>query len=49
MIEEDYAGKIRNGGVRITGANFVSPIANKVSDLLDVLIDFCKYKSVRFK
>ena len=40
MIEDEYAGRIRNGGVRITGANFVPPNANKVSDLLDELIDF---------
>ena len=40
MIEDDFAGRIRNGGVRITGANFVPPNANKVSDLLDELIDF---------
>lgn len=39
-IEEDFAGRIRNGGVRITGANFTSPNANKVPDLLDELIDF---------
>ena len=39
-IEEDFAGRIRNGGVRISGANFVPPNANKVSDLLDELIDF---------
>ena len=40
MIEEDYAGRIRNAGVRITGANFTPPNANKISDLLDELIDF---------
>lgn len=40
MIEDDFAERIRNGGVRITGANFVPPNANKVSDLLDELIDF---------
>lgn len=40
MIEEDFAGRIRNGGVRITGANFIPPNANKVSDLLDELIHF---------
>jgi Fic family protein len=40
MIEEDFAGRIRNGGVRISGANFVPPNANKVSDLLDELIYF---------
>ena len=39
-IEEDFAGKIRNGGVRIMGANFVPPSANKVSGLLDELVDF---------
>jgi Fic family protein len=39
-IEEDFAGRLRNAGVRITGANFVPPNANKVSDLLDDLIDF---------
>ncbi|MDP2159633.1 MAG: Fic family protein [Flavobacterium sp.] len=40
MIEDDFAGRIRNGGVRITGANFVPTNATKVSDLLDELIDF---------
>jgi Fic family protein len=39
-IEEDFAGRIRNGGVRISGANFVPPNASKVSDYLDELIDF---------
>lgn len=39
-IEDDFAGRIRNGGVRITGANFTPPNANKVADLLDELIDF---------
>ncbi|NDP27758.1 MAG: Fic family protein [Flavobacterium sp.] len=39
-IEEDFAGRIRNGGVRISGANFVPPNANKVSDYLDELIEF---------
>lgn len=39
-IEEDFVGRIRNGGVRITGANFTPPNANKVPDLLDELIDF---------
>ena len=37
-IEDDFAGRIRNAGVRITGANFVPPNANKVSDFLDELI-----------
>lgn len=39
-IEDDFAGRIRNGAVRIVGANFVPPNANKISDLLDELIDF---------
>lgn len=39
-IEDDYAGRLRNGGVRIVGANFTPPNANKVSDLLDELITF---------
>ncbi len=37
-IEDDFAGRLRN--VRISGANFVPPNANKVSDLLDELVDF---------
>lgn len=39
-IEDDFVGRLRNGGVRISGANFVPPNANKVSGLLDELIDF---------
>lgn len=39
-IEEDYAGRLRTGGVRISGANFVPPNARKVPDLLDELIQF---------
>ncbi|MFD2909071.1 Fic family protein [Flavobacterium ardleyense] len=39
-IEDDFAGRIRNAGVRISGANFVPPNANKISDLLDELIQF---------
>jgi Fic family protein len=39
-IEDNFAGRIRNGGVRIVGANFVPPNANKVADLLDELIAF---------
>ncbi|WP_443946179.1 Fic family protein [Pedobacter sp. AW1-32] len=39
-IEDDFAGRIRNGGVRIVGANFTPPNANKVSDFLDDLIQF---------
>jgi len=39
-IEDDYAGRLRNGGVRIAGANFLPPNAQKVSGLLDELIQF---------
>ncbi len=39
-IEDLYAGRLRNGGVRIQGANFVPPNAQKVSALLDDLIDY---------
>ena len=39
-IEEEFAGRLRNGGVRISGANFVPPNALKVSGLLDDLFTF---------
>jgi Fic family protein len=39
-IEGDFAGRLRNGGVRISGANFVPPNALKVSPLLEELLDF---------
>ena len=39
-IEEDFAGRLRNGGVRISGANFVPPNALKVSGLMDDLLVF---------
>lgn len=39
-IEDDFAGRLRNGGVRISGTNFLPPNANKVSELLDELIEF---------
>lgn len=45
-IEQDFAGRIRNSGVRITGANFMPPNANKVSGLLDELIDFVNLNSL---
>lgn len=46
-IEDDFAGRIRNGGVRISGANFMPPNANKVSDYLDELIDFINTNPLR--
>ena len=39
-IEDDFAGRLRNGGVRIAGANFTPPNAQKVPDLFDELFDF---------
>ncbi|MCF0069035.1 Fic family protein [Dyadobacter sp. CY261] len=39
-IEDDFAGRIRDAGVRIVGANFTPPNARKVPDLLDELIAF---------
>lgn len=39
-IEKDFAGRLRNAGVRIVGANFTPPNALKVPDLLSELIDF---------
>lgn len=39
-IEDDFAGRLRNAGVRIAGANFTPPNAQKVSALIDELILF---------
>lgn len=39
-IEDEYAGRLRNSGVRIVGANFTPPNAKKVPDLFDELISF---------
>lgn len=39
-IEDDFAGRLRNGGVRISGANFIPPNAHKVPDLIDGLVHF---------
>tara|TARA_B100000809_G_scaffold251192_1_gene284441 strand:- start:12998 stop:13942 length:945 start_codon:yes stop_codon:yes gene_type:complete len=39
-IEDEHAGRIRNGGVRISGANFTPPNARKVYDLLNELVVF---------
>jgi Fic family protein len=38
-IEEHYAGRIRNGNVRINGANFTPPAASKVSAMFDELVE----------
>lgn len=39
-IADDYAGVIRAGRVRITGANFIPPNPLKVPELLDELIEW---------
>ncbi|HET7360658.1 MAG TPA: Fic family protein, partial [Salinimicrobium sp.] len=39
-IEDDFAGRLRTGGVRISGANFVPPNALKVPGLFDELLTF---------
>lgn len=39
-IEDEFAGRLRNGGVRIVGANFTPPNANKVSQYFDELVNF---------
>lgn len=41
-IEEEFAGRLRNGGVRISGANFIPPNALKVSGMVDELLSFLK-------
>jgi Fic family protein len=37
-IEKDFAGRYRNAGVRISGANFVPPNALKINDLMADLL-----------
>ncbi len=39
-IEDEFAGRLRNAAVRITGANFTPPNAAKVSGLLDELVNY---------
>lgn len=39
-IEDEFAGRLRNAGVRISGANFIPPNASKVSDLLEELVSY---------
>ncbi len=39
-IEDLFAGRLRNAGVRIQGANFVPPNAKKVYELFSELLDF---------
>jgi len=44
-IEKDFAGRYRNVGVRITGANFTPPNARKVDELMEELILWVNEKS----
>ena len=44
-IEKEFAGRYRNAGVRITGANFTPPNALKVDDLMEELIDWVNQKN----
>ncbi len=37
-IDDQYSGRVRNGMVRIIGANFTPPSPDKISNLLDALI-----------
>ncbi len=39
-IEKEFAGRYRNAGVRISGANFTPPNALKVDALMEALIDW---------
>lgn len=41
-IEKDFAGRYRNSGVRISGANFVPPNALKIDDFMVELVDWAK-------
>lgn len=47
-IEDDFAGRLRNGAVRIVGANFLPPNARKVSQLLDDLLEVIVENSAGF-
>ncbi|MFM7813404.1 MAG: Fic family protein, partial [Flavobacteriales bacterium] len=46
-IEKEYAGRYRNAGVRITGANFNPPNALKVDELMEELIAWTNSKDKR--
>jgi len=44
-IEKEYAGRYRTSGVRISGANFIPPNAQKVNQLMDELLDWINKSS----
>lgn len=45
-IEKDFAGRFRNSGVRISGANFVPPNALKICDYITELIEWTNQSEV---
>jgi len=45
-IEKEFAGRYRNAGVRISGANFVPPNALKVDNLMTELIEWLNDSTV---
>ncbi len=45
-IEKEFAGRYRNSGVRISGANFVPPNALKVDELMEDLIEWANDASI---
>lgn len=47
MIEKEFAGRFRTGGVRISGANFVPPNAQKVSDLIAELVNWASTEGLQ--
>jgi Fic family protein len=46
-IEKEFAGRYRNGAVRIMGANFTPPNPLKVSSLMDELTQFINQNSLK--
>ncbi|MEZ4915840.1 MAG: Fic family protein [Chitinophagales bacterium] len=46
-IEKEFAGRYRNGGVRIVGANFVPPNALKVDGLMNNLVTWVNKNSLQ--
>jgi len=47
-IEKEFAGRYRNAGVRISGANFVPPNALKVDALMDELLQWVNDSATPF-
>ena len=45
-IENDFSGKLRTSGVRISGANFVPPNALKVDEFVEELINFANNSEI---